>query len=223
VAGASGNDDAGMGSGSAYVFERNAGGPGNWGEVKKLTAGDAAGSEFFGAQVSVHGDWVLASADKDADNGLNSGSAYLFYRDEGGEGNWGERRKIVPGDGAANDYFSSAVAIYGETLLVGAYGDDDNGSEAGAAYIFGCSSAPVKIGDGEFSSIGAAYEAAAADATLKARAYPISGSLDCDLEKSVTLEGGYDCNYTEKSGVTSIRGWITIRHGTVSVENIAIE
>ncbi len=37
MVGASGNDDTGIDSGSAYVFERNEGGINNWGEVKKLT------------------------------------------------------------------------------------------------------------------------------------------------------------------------------------------
>ena len=42
----------------------------------------------------------------------------------------------MPGDGAASDYFGSALCIDADTLLVGARGDDDNGSNAGAAYIF---------------------------------------------------------------------------------------
>ena len=39
-------------------------------------------------------------------------------------------------DGAANDYFGNSVAVDGDTVVVGATGDDDNGSNSGAAYVF---------------------------------------------------------------------------------------
>ena len=34
------------------------------------------------------------------------------------------------------DYFGASVAIDGDTTVVGAYGDDDGGTDSGAAYIF---------------------------------------------------------------------------------------
>ena len=44
--------------------------------------------------------------------------------------------KITASDGATNDIFGVAVAIDGDYALVGASGDDDMGSNAGAAYVF---------------------------------------------------------------------------------------
>jgi len=44
-----------------------------------------------------------------------------------------EKAKLTASDGAANDYFGYAVAISGDTVVVGAYGDD---SSKGAAYVF---------------------------------------------------------------------------------------
>ena len=41
--------------------------------------------------------------------------------------------KLTPSDGARDDHFGSAIAISGDYIIVGAYGDDDN---RGAAYIF---------------------------------------------------------------------------------------
>ena len=35
-------------AGAAYVFRRDQGGPGDWGEVKKLTAPDAETDDAFG-------------------------------------------------------------------------------------------------------------------------------------------------------------------------------
>ena len=44
-------------------------------------------------------------------------------------------QKLTASDGAAEDYFGISVAISGDTALVGAAGDDDNGSLSGSAYI----------------------------------------------------------------------------------------
>jgi hypothetical protein len=123
-------------NGSAYIFSRDQGGADNWGEVKKLLPGDGAGSDHFGGSVSISGDTAIVAANGDDDNGSGSGSAYIFSRDQGGADNWGQVKKLLPGDGAADDYFGHSVSISGDTAIVGAYGDDDNGSGSGSAYIF---------------------------------------------------------------------------------------
>ena len=43
--------------------------------------------------------------------------------------------KITASDGATDDYFGP-VAVGSGRIVVGAYGDDDNGSFSGSAYIF---------------------------------------------------------------------------------------
>jgi len=53
VVGASGNDDAGSSSGSAYIFEKDKDGPDAWGERAKLVASDAAMFDRFGTSVSI--------------------------------------------------------------------------------------------------------------------------------------------------------------------------
>ena len=51
--------------------------------------------------------------------------------------------KLLPDDGAAADEFGHySVAINGTTAIVGAPGDDDNGSASGSAYLFDAASAP---------------------------------------------------------------------------------
>jgi hypothetical protein len=136
VAGAYMDDDNGTYSGSAYIFERNAGGSENWGQVKKITPGDGAAYDNFGYSVAISGDTVAVGSPYDDDKGLNSGAAYLFYRDQGGIGNWGEIQKIVAGDGAESDYLGRSVVVGANRLAVGATGDDDNGALSGAVYIF---------------------------------------------------------------------------------------
>ncbi len=44
--------------------------------------------------------------------------------------------KLTASDGAADDYFGYSVSISGDYAIVGAYYDDDSGSNSGSAYIF---------------------------------------------------------------------------------------
>ena len=126
IVGADGDDDIG----SAYIFKRQGD---TWNEMAKLTASDGASSDYFGYSVSISGDYAIVGADGDDDNGSNSGSTYIFKR----EGNdWNETAKLTASDGAFYDYFGSSVSINGNYALVGAYGDDDNGSSSGSAYIY---------------------------------------------------------------------------------------
>ena len=62
------------------------------------------------------------------------GSAYVFARDEAG--NWAEEAKLRGIDTEGGDGFGGSVAASGDTVLVGAYLDDDGGSSSGSAYVF---------------------------------------------------------------------------------------
>ena len=44
--------------------------------------------------------------------------------------------KLLPSDGAADDWFGYAVSVSGDVALVGAVEDDDNGVDSGSAYVF---------------------------------------------------------------------------------------
>ncbi|KAL7447946.1 hypothetical protein ACHAXS_000113, partial [Conticribra weissflogii] len=44
--------------------------------------------------------------------------------------------KVLANDGAFYDHLGYSVAISGDTALLGAYRDDDNGSDSGSAYVF---------------------------------------------------------------------------------------
>ena len=50
--------------------------------------------------------------------------------------NWGEVKKLTASDGSYRDRFGRSVSISGDTAIVGAYQDDDNGIGSGSAYIF---------------------------------------------------------------------------------------
>jgi len=127
IIGADGDDDSGSGSGSSYVFTRSGTA---WSQQAKLTAGDGTANSGFGLSVSISGDTALIGAY--GDNSY-AGSAYVFTRLGS---TWTQKNKLLASDGAANDTFGSKVSIYGETYLIGAPTDADNGTSSGSIYIF---------------------------------------------------------------------------------------
>ena len=124
------DDDAGTLSGSAYIFTRSGS---TWTEQAKLTASDAAADDWFGNSVSLSDDTALVGAQLDDDAGSSSGSAYIFTRSGS---TWTEQAKLTASDAVASDYFGYSVSLSGDTVLIGAYRNDDSGSGSGSAYIF---------------------------------------------------------------------------------------
>ncbi len=128
VVGASAEDNAGgTDAGSAYVFVKSGN---SWVEQAKLTASDGAAMDEFGRQVAIDGDTiVVGSRWDDHAGGANAGSAYVFTR----SGTvWTQQAKLTASDAAAGDEFGFALALSGNTVIVGAYSDDHaSGVDAG--------------------------------------------------------------------------------------------
>jgi hypothetical protein len=133
-------------AGAAYVFERNQGGAGNWGESARLSASDPGEGDYFGRQVAVLGDTIICGSPNEnggpGDPLMLAGAAYVFERDQGGAGNWGERVKLIPDDAEAGDAFGSAVAVNDNgSIFVGAADGDVDGQppvmDSGVVYVFG--------------------------------------------------------------------------------------
>lgn len=137
VVGAPGDEVAGFTNrGSAYVFERNLGGPDNWGVRPYLVTPDGLADDAFGSAVAIDGDLILVGAPL-VDDGADQGAAYLFSRNAGGAGNWGLIKKFIDTAGADSDFFGKAVALKGDLILIGAPGDDVGGNiDQGSAFLF---------------------------------------------------------------------------------------
>ncbi|MBN8821875.1 MAG: leucine-rich repeat domain-containing protein [Spirosoma sp.] len=135
-------------AGSAYVFNQNQGGADNWGQVKKLVASDRATGDVFGYSVGISGSQIVVGAPQESEdvsgnNTLtNAGSAYVFSQNQGGTNNWGQVKKLVASDRAANDRFGFSVSNSGSHIVVGAFQEDEDASgnnmlaDAGSAYVF---------------------------------------------------------------------------------------
>jgi len=119
-------------AGAVYVFVRSAGA---WVQQGVLTAPAPVAGDGFGASVALDGDTALVGADNRAAGGRShAGAAYVFVRSGGA---WSLQAELTAGDAAVHDWAGSAVALDGDTALVGAPGRTVDGrSYAGAVYVF---------------------------------------------------------------------------------------
>ena len=94
--------------------------------LSKLIAEGGADNDEFGYSVAVYsdeedGDTVVVGAHQhDVNGNVNAGAAYVFTR---GSSGWVQRARLSAEDGTNNDEFGISVAVDGDTVVVGAYGD----------------------------------------------------------------------------------------------------
>jgi hypothetical protein len=113
-------------AGSVFVFTRI---NNSWSQQERLFAPDPADDYSFGWSVSISNDTVLIGAPVEN----SPGYTYVFTR----TGNsWTQQAKLLASDGAAWDMFGLSVSLDGDTALIGAPSDDDNGNFSGSAYVF---------------------------------------------------------------------------------------
>ncbi len=124
------DDDGASAAGSVYVYRQVSG---TWEFDDKLVAPTPANGDQFGISVAAQGDLLIVGATGDDEGGSNFGAAYLFARQNE---TWSQVDKIIASDGAGGDNFGFAVALGNGRALIGADGDDDRGSAAGAAYLY---------------------------------------------------------------------------------------
>lgn len=89
--------------------------------------------------------------------------------------------------------------------------------------VFPSFNLPVELASQYYTTVQAAYDAAAEGDTIRLQDYPFAENPALDRNISVTLRGGYDCEYTANASSTTIDGSLTISNGTVTVENIVIQ
>ena len=114
-------------AGSAYVFQYNGT---TFTQIVKLTADDYNYGDYFGSKIDIHND-IIAVGAREGNN--NIGAVYVFRNSSG---NITQIAKLVPPTGADYDNFSSAIAVYGDYIAVGAIGYDDVENNAGRVYVY---------------------------------------------------------------------------------------
>lgn len=145
------SDNSAINSGAAYVFLRTGT---TWTQEAYLKPSNTRAAAQFGASVAIEGDTVVVGSQGES-SGMPtmpsdtstpaSGAAYVFTRDLSG---WSETAYIKAASPNEGDFFGSAVAVSGDTVVVGANSDDGgaagiNGDEsnnslraAGAVFVF---------------------------------------------------------------------------------------
>jgi len=150
------NDPSGtFNSGAVYIFVRDD--DGIWTQQAYIKASNPGDSDQFGASLDLDGDTLavgalnedsttsgINSTPSDTSSTYDSGAAYVFVRDAAN--NWSQQAYIKAANADANDQFGR-VSISGDTLAVGAIGEDsdssginstpnNNGTDTGAVYVF---------------------------------------------------------------------------------------
>ena len=147
-------NNAAINAGAALVFVRDAG---QWVQQAYLKASNAEELDAFGNKVAIDGDTLVVAAFGEdgaspgvngvqANNGMQAaGAVYVFVR-QGGV--WTQEAYLKASNPDAFDQFGQSVALSGDTLVVGAFGERSsatavNGNQAdnslpgaGAAYVF---------------------------------------------------------------------------------------
>ncbi|MBU0639778.1 MAG: thrombospondin type 3 repeat-containing protein [Planctomycetes bacterium] len=119
------------------VFCAGTGLSGAWADTQtesaKLLPQVGVSGDLFGHVVAISGDVAVIGAPEANEMGEESGAAYVFEYDGA---QWDQVAKLLPNDGAAYDNFGISVGIAGDTIVVGADGDDDKGYQSGSVYVF---------------------------------------------------------------------------------------
>lgn len=185
------DDDLGDATGSVYVFDVNTGA-----ELHKIP-GAAAGDQF-GTSVSLSGCSALVGAPRADPNGSSSGSAYVYDTTS-----WGLVRVLQPSDGAATDLFGRAVALDGDTAVIGA---PFKNAQEGAAYIFDIrsgqqlhrltpSGAPPGIRFGSWVAVNGEYAVVGSEHSSGAGAAYLFSVATGDLLATLTPPDGSDGDF----------------------------
>ncbi|MFN8346810.1 MAG: hypothetical protein U0X91_17550 [Spirosomataceae bacterium] len=154
------DDQGGPQRGAVYLVGKDTGGSDNWGLIKKIINGSGTNtanqifinvgnniSDNFGVSVSLSGNMLASGAFTDDQGGLDRGAVYILGKDTGGTDNWGLVKKIIngPGSNTTDQNFINSgsndednfgiVSLAGNTLAVGAFSDDQAGTNRGAGYM----------------------------------------------------------------------------------------
>ncbi len=128
------SDNSGGHRGAVYVFVRSGA---TWSQEAYLKASynDSGGDDYFGYAVTISGDTVVIGAygedsnatgvngDQTNNSAINAGAAYVFARSGA---TWSQQAYLKASNTGGSDWFGYAVAISGDTVMIGAYYEDGN-------------------------------------------------------------------------------------------------
>ena len=136
-------DNSASSSGAVYVFTRSGS---TWGQQVYVKASNTDANDAFGYSVALSGDGNTLAVGAYGEASY-VGAVYVFIRSGS---TWAQQAYVKASSSEASDWFGTSVALSGDgnTLAVGAFGEDSNAtgvngtqadnsaSNAGAVYVF---------------------------------------------------------------------------------------
>ena len=121
-------------SGRVYVYDLN---PTSlvWQLTASLHAPVTNGVGRFGSAISLQGDTLAVGASEIFQGGITSGAVFVYGRHAGGTNAWGLQRSILPSGLSQNARFGAAVALDGDTLLIGSPQLNTIPTNSGAVFV----------------------------------------------------------------------------------------
>ncbi|MFN0130057.1 MAG: choice-of-anchor D domain-containing protein, partial [Verrucomicrobiales bacterium] len=225
------SDNSASSSGAAYVFVRSGT---TWAQQAYLKASNSGEFDDFGQSVAVSGDTVVVGAYGESSNatGVNgnqsdnsaerSGAAYVFVRSGT---TWAQQAYLKasdtePADHDGGDGFGFSVAVSGDTVVVGAPGEDSNATgvngdpKDNSARNSGAVSVFVRNGD---SWTQQAYVKASNTETFDSFGNSVAVSGDSVLVGAAgedSIASGINGNQSDNSADSSGAGYLFVRSGT---------
>ncbi|HTU58916.1 MAG TPA: cadherin-like beta sandwich domain-containing protein, partial [Polyangiales bacterium] len=114
-------------------------------QTQTVRASRARAKDFFGTSLAIDADTLVVGAPfedggsaSDSSDPVDAGAAYVFVRE--GE-RWVEQARLKPDQPIESEFFGAAVAVRGDTIVVGATGSDPSDwpsdrERDGAVYVF---------------------------------------------------------------------------------------
>ena len=138
--GAYSNDTIASDAGAVYVYDAT-----NLSATPtKLAPSGLDGTDYFGKSLTIAGTNLVVGARRDDDQGDNAGAAYVYDLTNLSA----TPTKLTPSSVGIDDEFGYYVAATSDYIVVGAIKDDDQGSNAGAVYVYdvnNLSATPTKL------------------------------------------------------------------------------
>lgn len=130
VAIADGRLIVGASSGTAFVYSEISS---NFVLTETINVSGVTGADRFGSSVAITSDYAAVGAFRRNGTASRSGEAYVFRRTAG---DFSLESTITAADTDAGDRFGYSLDMDETRIVTGAFRDDVDGSNAGAAYVF---------------------------------------------------------------------------------------
>jgi hypothetical protein len=122
--------------GAVDVFARSRSRTASPAQIAQLTAPDGKANDALGISVAASGQTVLAGADLHRVGAVEQGAAYIFVKPASGWRHARAAAQLTAEQGQARELFGRIVAIWHDTVVVGAPDRSGVAAEQGAAYVF---------------------------------------------------------------------------------------